>query len=78
MYSTTRKETLEHVPLWIKELPSNAGKEIPIVLVGNKKILELRKSFAFPQKMIKDKEISSKNFELNVLFIKTSAKLVKM
>jgi len=76
VYDTTRRETLEHVPLWVKELFSNTGKkEIPIVLVGNKIDLRIRqKSHVSTEEGQKMKEFLQENFKLNVLFIETSAK----
>ena len=76
VYDTTRKETLEHVPLWVKELLSNTGnREIPIVLVGNKIDLRTEKEpHVSTEEGLKMMKFLQENFGLNVLFIETSAK----
>ncbi|MHA1582568.1 MAG: Rab family GTPase [Candidatus Baldrarchaeia archaeon] len=76
VYDTTRRETLEHVPLWVKELLYNTGKrDIPIVLVGNKIDLRTEKeSHVSTEEGLKMKKFLQENFRLNVLFIETSAK----
>ncbi len=76
VYDTTRKETLEHIPLWVKELIYNTGKrEIPIVLVGNKIDLRAEKeSHVSTEEGLRMKKFLQENFGLNVLFIETSAK----
>ncbi|MHA1721978.1 MAG: GTP-binding protein [Candidatus Baldrarchaeia archaeon] len=76
VYDTTRRKTLEHVPLWVRELLSNTGNQgIPIVLVGNK--IDLRtdqKIHVSTDEGLKMKDFLQKTFKLNVLFIETSAK----
>jgi len=76
VYDTTRRETLKHIPLWVKELFSNIkNRKIPIILVGNK--IDLRKgkeNYVSTEEGLKMQKELQENFKLKVLFIETSAK----
>ncbi len=42
VYDITRKETFEHAVKWLDEVRNNSTKNITIILIGNKKDLELK------------------------------------
>jgi len=75
VYDVTRRETYDHVELWVTELLDNAGAKTPIVLVGNK--IDLRVpggNHITTEEGLKKKQIIEEKFGVKVHFIETSAK----
>ena len=75
VYDVTRRETYEHLELWMKELLNNAGAKVPIVLVGNK--IDLRvpgRDHITTEEGLKMKQSLEDKYGVQVHFIETSAK----
>jgi len=75
VYDVTRRETYEHLELWMKELLNNTGTKVPIVLVGNK--IDLRvpeRGHITTEEGLQMKQLLQEKYEVQVHFIETSAK----
>jgi Ras-related protein Rab-11A len=44
VYDITRRQTFEHIPLWLEELRKHTDSNIIVMLIGNKSDLESRRA----------------------------------
>jgi len=82
VYSVVERLSFDHIPEWVDECFENAGKKIPIVLIGNK--IDLREKFegnpSMQEAMVTTDEGESlaerisDNNGIHTSFIETSAK----
>ena len=67
VFDLTRKDTLEHVEAWFSGVTKQVGKEIPFILLGNKKDLRDKQD-------VKPAEVEAKIEKLGLNVLYTSAK----
>jgi len=75
VYDVTRRDTFEHLELWMSELLNNTGVKVPIVLVGNK--IDLRspgRGHVTTDEGLQMKQTLENKYEVQVHFLETSAK----
>jgi len=69
LFDLTNRESYDHIPKWLEEVRSNAGK-IPMLLVGNKSDLT-------ESRMVTREESEQLSKDLDMFYVESSAKSVR-